>query len=120
MPDSDAAAPRDASLGDQDTPIDLKVKLAEQKLYVTWRDGTRSEFSLPRLRALCPCATCKTEREKQSKTALPILKADPTRPVQATGAELVGRYAIHFDFSDGHNTGIYDFRFLRALSEQGS
>ena len=32
-------------------------------------------------------------------------------------AKLVGNYAIQFTWSDGHNTGIFDFRFLRSLSE---
>jgi DUF971 family protein len=27
----------------------------------------------------------------------------------------VGRYALGFDFSDGHNTGIYPFEVLRDL-----
>jgi DUF971 family protein len=30
-------------------------------------------------------------------------------------AELVGNYAIRFRWSDGHDTGIFDFRFLRSL-----
>ena len=30
---------------------------------------------------------------------------------------LVGRYAINFRWSDGHDTGIYSFRYLRELSE---
>jgi DUF971 family protein len=28
---------------------------------------------------------------------------------------MVGGYAIHFHFSDGHNTGLYTFDLLRAL-----
>jgi DUF971 family protein len=30
---------------------------------------------------------------------------------------LVGRYAINFRWSDGHETGIYSFRYLRELDE---
>ena len=29
---------------------------------------------------------------------------------------IVGRYALNFHFSDGHDTGIYSFDFLRKLS----
>ena len=32
-------------------------------------------------------------------------------------AEYVGQYAIRFDWSDGHESGIYAFRFLRELAE---
>jgi DUF971 family protein len=28
---------------------------------------------------------------------------------------LVGQYAVHFDFSDNHGTGIYSFEYLREL-----
>ncbi|MCH7721653.1 MAG: DUF971 domain-containing protein, partial [Planctomycetes bacterium] len=72
----------------------------------------------------CPCATCRTECEQRSESpteqrsgspmSLTILKTDP-RNLRATGAQLVGRYAIQFEWSDGHNTGIFDFRFLRSL-----
>jgi DUF971 family protein len=31
---------------------------------------------------------------------------------------LVGRYAINFRWSDGHETGIYSFRYLRELGER--
>jgi DUF971 family protein len=28
---------------------------------------------------------------------------------------LVGRYALNFNFSDSHNTGIYSFKYLHQL-----
>ena len=99
---------------DSVTPRDLKVKVSEQRLYIDWKDGRRSEFSLDELRRRCPCASCRTEREQQSSNPLQILKFDPSG-VRVTSAKLVGNYAIQFDWSDGHNTGIFDFRFLRSL-----
>ena len=30
---------------------------------------------------------------------------------------IVGRYALNFRWSDGHETGIYSFRYLRELCE---
>jgi DUF971 family protein len=32
--------------------------------------------------------------------------------------EQVGNYAIRFDFSDGHKTGLYSYDFLRQLAER--
>ncbi len=96
------------------TPRDLKVQLKEQRLIVEWQDGGRSEFAFGDLRRRCPCATCRTEREEQDPNPLKILKVDPT-DVRVTNAQLVGNYAIQFFWSDGHNTGIFDFRFLRGL-----
>jgi DUF971 family protein len=102
--------PHDASV----TPADLKVKIAEQRLLVDWKDGKHSEFLLAELRRVCPCASCRTERERQSDNPLKILRSDPTG-VRVVSARLVGTYAIQFDWSDGHNTGLFDFRFLRSL-----
>jgi DUF971 family protein len=33
---------------------------------------------------------------------------------------IVGRYALTFRWSDGHETGIYSFRLLRELCEQNT
>jgi DUF971 family protein len=30
---------------------------------------------------------------------------------------LVGRYALNFKWSDGHDSGIYSFRYLRELGQ---
>ena len=48
-------------------------------------------------------------------TGRPLL--DPTKvpdSVRARAIRLVGQYAINIDWSDGHNSGIYNFRELRA------
>ena len=34
--------------------------------------------------------------------------------IRAKGIDLVGQYAIQIEWSDGHNTGIYNFRDLRG------
>lgn len=96
-------------------PRDLKVKIADQQLIIDWRDGARSEYSLHQLRRNCPCAACRSEREEQAKNPLRILKSDPTG-VHVVHAELVGTYAIKFRWSDGHDTGIFDFRMLRGMA----
>lgn len=104
---------------DSATPADLKVRIAEQKLLVDWKDGRHSEYSLDVLRRQCPCATCRTQREEKQKVANPlnILKFNPS-DVKVVSANLVGNYAIQFQWSDGHNTGIFDFRYLRSLADE--
>ena len=96
------------------SPRDLKVKIKEQQLIIDWKDGRHSEFSLDALRKQCPCAACRTERDKKSSNPLTILKFDPS-DIRVTSAKLVGNYAIQFHWSDGHDTGIFDFRFLYDL-----
>lgn len=121
--DSDASATGDGAAGARQpldaasTPTDLKVKIKEQRLGIEWSDGTHSDFLLAELRRRCPCASCRIEREERESNPLHILKSDPSG-VRVTHAQLVGRYAIQFTWSDGHDTGIFDFRFLRSLQEE--
>lgn len=102
-------------------PVDIKVRRGEQRLLIEWQDGLSSELSFVALRKGCPCASCKSERDKREASAvlLPVLAKDPgTGAPQITGANLVGHYALQIQWSDGHNTGIYDFRYLRSLGDE--
>lgn len=110
-----AAPPRDPS----DAPLipeDLRVMLKEQRLVIDWGDGLRSDFQMGDLRRQCPCASCRAERAEHANNPLRILKYDP-QGVRVTDAKLVGNYAIQLTWSDGHDTGIFDFRFLHSLQK---
>ncbi|MGD2107790.1 MAG: DUF971 domain-containing protein [Phycisphaerae bacterium] len=109
--------PHDAST----TPRDLKLKTEQQVLLIDWADGSRHELPLSELRRQCPCATCRTQREESQRPGtnpLQVLKSDPAK-LRATGADLVGTYGLRLRWSDGHDTGIFDFRFLRQLADSG-
>lgn len=102
---------------DQCRPRNLDLDLSGQVLRVTWADGAAGTLPLAFLRRHCPCATCRTDREKQARTLLPVLSASQSDPAgaTATGGHLVGKYALQIDWADGHATGIFDFRLLRTL-----
>lgn len=100
------------------SPADLKIKLKSQELRITWRDGEVVSYPLAYLRGQCPCATCRTEREK--KTLLPILSIDPSQQIRVVDAKLMGSYAIQLVWSDGHDTGIFDYTYLRSLDPPSS
>ncbi len=101
-------------------PTGLDLDLRAQVLHITWADGEVSHLPLVMLRKNCPCAACRSERETQGRSLLPILTAAPGGPTQATGGHLAGNYALQLDWSDGHNAGIYDFRYLRSLDAGGA
>lgn len=104
----------------QVTPLDINLSLKDQTLAITWQDGRRSEFQLGRLRRVCPCATCRKDRDKPS-TSLAILKMPAGGgKIEVIDAELMGHYAINLKWSDGHNSGIYDYKYLRALEAERS
>jgi len=105
------------SSADFSTPADVRLRLKEQELRITWADGRVSVYPLAYLRANCPCAVCRAERGQREKTALPILSPSAVESIKAVDGGLVGNYAIQITWSDGHNTGIFDFRYLRQLGE---
>lgn len=109
----------DSTRGNTDSnpfqPTRLDIDLRGQVLRITWADGATSKLLLATVRKHCPCASCRTERDTQSRSLLPILSSAPGGPILATGGHLVGNYALQLEWSDGHNTGIYDFRYLREL-----
>jgi len=91
-----------------------KIKILENKyLCIEWSDDTESKISLQKMRELCPCATCLAERHNQSKNYIPLLLSSQ---ITVSGIEAVGRYAIQINWQDGHNTGIYEYTFLKNLA----
>lgn len=94
----------------------LKVKVESGKeLLINWNNNEETKITLNRLRRFCPCATCLAEKEKQSKTYIPILTGDT---VKISNIQVIGNYAIGITWKDGHNTGIYEFPFLINLGKQ--
>jgi DUF971 family protein len=81
---------------------------------ITWADGRVCHFAAPSLRRACPCAQCVNEWTGQ-RMLKPESIADE---LNIKDIALVGRYALNFRWSDGHETGIYSFRYLRELCEQ--
>lgn len=92
------------------TPVELK-KIGQEQFKITWQDGHVSAYSFRYLRQNCACAGCRDEI-----SGIRVLDPDSV-PVDLKGlrADLVGNYALHFSFSDHHETGIYPFTLLRAL-----
>ena len=95
------------------TPRSVGPSSDERRLRIEWQDGHTTELEPRLLRLACPCAGCIEEM-----TGRPLL--DPEKvpaDVYMTGVRYVGRYALRFDWSDGHNTGIYPFDRLRELCD---
>jgi len=94
--------------------LDLKK---DRGLTIQWADGATSYFSIPFLRRMSPSAEARTLREQLAKNPLTVLpaKAVSSGPLVAESAEFVGNYAIRIRFSDGHDTGIYSWSYLREL-----
>ncbi len=95
-----------------------KVYLIDREsLWIRWDDNSETEIPLKKLREFCPCATCLAERANQSSTFIPLMLSSQT---EVKNIEQVGTYAIQITWKDGHNTGIYEYPFLRSLAEQST
>jgi DUF971 family protein len=102
-------------------PEKVRVLLTEGKgLEIDWQDGHKSAWSFAWLREACPCATCIDERTQQGrKPGQPKPKAANllpmyTPPAKPVSAHAVGRYALQFNWQDGHTAGIYSWEYLRT------
>ena len=106
------------------TPLKVRVKKTEGTgVEIDWRDGHQSSWNFRWLRDACPCATCVDERKQQGRKAgeakaknaalLPMY----TPPPKPASAHAVGRYAIQFNWQDGHNGGIYSWEYLRRMCQ---
>jgi DUF971 family protein len=106
------------------TPAKVRVKKTEGTgVEIDWQDGHKSSWNFVWLRNACPCATCHEEREKTGRPAgepkpkaqtLLMMYEAPARPVEVSQ---VGKYARKFKWTDGHESGIYSWEYLRRVCQ---
>ncbi len=95
------------------TPVN--IQLIGHEVAIAWSDGAENYFPFERLRAASPSAETQGERDifgTQYGGDGPKKFAG----VRVTGWEQVGNYALRFEFSDGHRTGLYSFDYLQKLA----
>lgn len=80
-------------------------------LRIVWQDAHVSEYPPRQLRLTCPCAGCVDEMTGR-KLLSPESVDSSVHPLEIN---YVGRYALSFRWSDGHDTGIFPFQYLREL-----
>lgn len=101
-------------------PVHLEL-VRDDALSITWDDGHTSRLPVALLRRMSPSADQRQLREQMASNPLTVL---PSRtfdaPIRAESIELVGNYALRIRFSDGHDTGIYSWSYLRGLGGSGS
>lgn len=93
------------------TPAEVTPTGDGRRLRIRWQDGHVSEYPPRHLRLSCRCAGCRDEL-----TGALILRPDAVpADVHPRAIRYVGRYALRFDWSDGHQTGIYPWELLREV-----
>jgi DUF971 family protein len=78
---------------------------------IDWGDGHRGTYPHVILRGYCPCAGCQGHQ-------------GTIQFVEASGVQLevddiqpVGNYALQITWFDGHGSGLYSYKYLRALCQ---
>jgi ATP-binding protein involved in chromosome partitioning len=100
-------------MGSPTTPVGFRRR-DPRTLSVLWEDGRSDDFDVRDLRLACPCALCVEEMGGR-----PLLDPKSVMPDVAPHAiTSAGNYAIIFRWNDGHSTGIYSLKHLRALAER--
>jgi DUF971 family protein len=99
-------------------PGSVTANKSAREFIVTWDDGHVSNYPFGLLRAACPCASCRGGHEN--------MKPEPDEDVfsrqlgdspstRLANVVAVGSYALTIVWEDGHDYGIYNWHYLRAL-----
>lgn len=93
-------------------PEEIRLKSSDRVLVVRYDDGVVQTLPLELLRVESPSAevqghTPSQKRIVPGKRAVGVKSIDP-----------VGRYAIRIHFDDGHQTGLYTWKYLRDLGDR--
>ena len=91
------------------------IQLIGREIAIAWSDGSESFYPVEMLRAASPSAETRGEKDIfGQRHGGTDQRHFPD--VSVLGWEQVGNYALRFDFSDGHRTGLYSYEYLIELA----
>lgn len=90
-------------------PTELRLTEAGRVLRVSFDDGTALALAAELLRVSSPSAEVQGHAPADRKTVA------GKRNIAISGIEAVGNYAVKLSFDDGHDTGLFTWRFLHDL-----
>src|SRR5690349_20122952 len=93
-------------------PTEIKLRKASRVLEVTFEEGARFELPFEYLRVHSPSAEVKGHVPGQEVLVL------GKESVGIRALEPVGQYAVKLVFDDGHDTGLYTWKYLHELGRE--
>ncbi len=87
------------------------TRLGSTGIRIIWSDGHQGLYPHVYLRENCRCASCIHEWSGERLIRAGSIPED----IAPTEIRAVGNYAISIHWSDGHDTGIYPFDFLKEI-----
>jgi DUF971 family protein len=91
------------------TPTEIKLRRQSRLLEVSFDDGNRFELPLEFLRVHSPSAEVKGHGPGQETLVL------GKQNVGLKDIEPVGQYAVRLVFDDGHDSGLFSWKYLHEL-----
>jgi DUF971 family protein len=91
------------------TPLEIKLRTRSHLLEVAFDDGARYELPFEYLRVSSPSAEVKGHGPGQE------VLVTGKENVGIRAVEPVGQYAVKLVFDDGHDTGLYTWKYLYEL-----
>ncbi|PYT01134.1 MAG: hypothetical protein DMF63_04080 [Acidobacteria bacterium] len=92
-------------------PVQI-IEESDSAVSIKWSDDADTHYTAMELRRSCPCAGCINEWTGEKM----LDDAKIAEDISIKHTSIVGRYALNFHFSDGHDTGIFSFAFLRKVA----
>ena len=97
-------------------PRQIRLDPEKSLLEIRWGDDHVSRYEGAVLRWKCPCAMCRGHAPGEVEPP----SFESVKDVRVRGAQAVGNYGLRFEFTDGHETGIYMFEVLREIDGAGA
>jgi DUF971 family protein len=94
------------------SPTEIKLRRRSRVLEVSFADGSRFELPFEYLRVHSPSAEVRGHGAGEGVLVL------GKENVVVTAVEPVGQYAVKLVFDDGHDTGLYTWKYLHELGSQ--
>ena len=92
--------------------VEIRLRTRSRVLEVSFDDGAHFELPAEYLRVHSPSA------EVQGHGVEPPALITGKENVGISAVEPVGHYAVRLQFDDGHNTGLYTWKYLHELGTQ--
>jgi len=93
-------------------PSEMRLSSDKKSLKIIFEDDLTFEFSAEYLRIESPSAEVQGHSPVEKKTVF------GKRNVRILSLDPVGNYAVKLRFDDGHDTGIYTWRYFLELGQQ--
>jgi DUF971 family protein len=97
---------------EDDWPTELRVTDGGRVLAMSFESGTRFDLTAEYLRVTSPSAEVQGHSEAERQTV------GGKRRVRIASVTPVGNYAVKLGFDDGHDTGLFSWRYLRELGAE--